>query len=249
MILLLRLRRLLIDLVHLEVLVDDALEHFSALFAAVLGEDRVALGIGVLHPRAHHHGGLADALPVFNVALRRRRPAEVVAELLERLLHAGELARLVLGIEILDVAPAGDGQVDRVVAVDGHVVEIHAVFRPDHDEAVVAHLGDHAAQSDGVEAVVRQLRARQILLCHDEDHLFVLDRRLSGVLPVVFRLEIDIGVRHDQNVMNRKYCHVHASSGIGTRFIRVLTSGSKEWPSCEGPRFLDICKVYGRILA
>ena len=146
-----------VDLAHLEVLINQLLQQIRAFGETVLGQHGIALGVGVEHPRAHQYRRLGDAVPLGNKSPRGLPPLEVLGKFHRRALDALQPPLRILRVEIVYVRPAGDGQVDAVVTVDRHVVEVDAVGGAQHQVAVGVDLGNARPQANGIKAVRREV--------------------------------------------------------------------------------------------
>ena len=149
--------RLLAELYHLEILVDELFQLLRALGSAVLSKDGVALLVGGVDPWRHSRCDLAEGLPLIDPDAGRLSPLQILTELSHGNLDGLHLLLCFGSIEVIDLITAGHFKVDMVSRRHAHTSEIHAVFALHDQIARLIDLCDGRGEANRVEAVALEL--------------------------------------------------------------------------------------------
>ena len=142
-----------VHLVHLKVFIDQLLEKLRPLCHTVFREHCIALRIRAQHPGGHHNGGLAYAVPLCDEPACSLAPLKAFGKLHHCSFYRIQLSAGFLRVQIVYVVPAGNGQIDSMVAIYCYIVYIHAVCSSEHNESVGVYLCNSRAEPDRIEAV------------------------------------------------------------------------------------------------
>ena len=221
---------LIVDLVGLKILIDHALKKVKPFSGAVQRKYRVLLLRRIHHPGGHGCGDLADGCPLREKCRHHSLPVRHLhREGVDRGLHFFQAERLLLPVDRIRILPLRYIEIDRVIPVDRHLVDIHPVRGAHNEISALVDFRDHARDADRVKAVFPEFLAEKVLLRQDEHRLLPLVRNPSGHLRIMLAHDHNIAERYNNSVINRNYCHVvllfcqHSHSSSANALVKNLT--------------------------
>ena len=215
-------------------LVKRLLDQLRTFGPAVLDQNGIALGIGDLQGRGHDAGGHADGVHLPDEILRRLRPLkarDVSSHLLDQRL---ELLLLYRAVQILQLSAAGGHELDGVIGVDAHILQVDPVLRADHTVALLVELCNIAGHANGIKIALGQLRPSLVLFGDDQNDL-LSDRDAvcaGAAAELVERIE-QRGLGREDHVIGRDNDHVHFSFLLTECSFIIFLFNSLPWTGRE----------------
>ena len=177
-------------------LVDRLLEHLKTLLVAVLCQNLVFLLCAHLEPDGHSHSNFADRVELVEIAHRLLAPLKALPALLKVGLELLEMSLFYAFVEILDLLAAGNRQFNSVIRVYPDNIEVDSSCGSDLHIAFLVHFFDKTGNANWIETILGHVLAVLLFLAGQE-HYAVVDLRIpAGQVPVLVRLQINIGVRN-----------------------------------------------------
>ena len=204
----------------LDVLIDHGFQGVEPCPLAVLGQQGISVFVACRHPRAQTCTDVAEGFPRRDKAPKYLAPLELAGERQQRFLHRGQPLFRLLRVQILDFGTAGHRQLDRLIGVNIDLVQIDPLPQMDHKIALVVDLPDRTGNTDGIKAVAVQLPTAIFLFRYDDCDPLILCRHPARHRLIYICLEIDVGMRDGNHVVDRHNCHGYPSCS-GTQKVRV----------------------------
>ena len=196
------------DARDLNILIQHFFDQLRPSGSAVFGENGVALLVGVRQQRGHDAGGHAERIHLIDKELRGLCPGKSLGEAVHLPKERPELFLPGGAVQVVILRAARGHQLHRVVGIDSHILQVHAVLRTDHGIPLLIQLRDAAAHTDGIKVVFRKLRIALVLFRNDEDHLFAHGNAArSRVAAKLIQREKYRGVRGQDHIISRDNYH------------------------------------------